>query len=140
MIAEHFQHQGIQLVAGPTMGGIILAYEVARQLGVRSSFAEGEGKHRVFKRFTIAPGELCLVVDDILTTGDSIHQVMVEVHRHGGEVMGVGVLVDRSGGEIDFGVPLFSCCQVFIPTYSPQDCPLCRAKVPLSRPGSSAHL
>jgi len=140
MIAQHFQHQGIQLVTGPTMGGIILAYEVARQLGVRSSFAEGEGEHRVFKRFTITPGERSLVVDDILTTGDSIRQVMAEVYRHGGGVMGVGVLVDRSGGKVDFGVPLFSCCQSSSPTYSPQDCPLCRAKVPLSTPGSNAHL
>lgn len=124
-------------MVGPTTGGIILAYEVARQLGVRGIFAERHAGERVFQRgFTIIPGERVLVVDDILTTGGSIYKVIAEVRRKEAEVIGVGVLVDRSQGGIDFGVPLFSCYQTSIPTYSPEDCPLCAAKVPLTKPGS----
>jgi orotate phosphoribosyltransferase len=136
LISEHFQGQGVQVVAGPTTGGILLAYEVAKQLGLRGIFAESEGQKRVFRRgFGIAPGERTLVVDDVLTTGGSIHEVIAEVKRLGGEVVGVGVLVDRSQGEIDFGVPLFSCYRTPVISYAPEDCPLCAAKVPLIKPG-----
>jgi orotate phosphoribosyltransferase len=123
-------------VVGPTTGGILVAYEVARQLGVRGIFAEKHSGGRVFQRgFTIIPDERVLVVDDILTTGGSIYQVIAEVRRKEAEVIGVGVLVDRSEEGIDFGVPLFSCYQTSIPTYLPEDCPLCAAKVPLTKPG-----
>ena len=95
MIATHFLKQGIQLVAGPTTGGIILAFEVARQLGVRGIFAEKEGDSgRAFRRgFSINPGERVLIVDDILTTGGSIREVMTAVTNQGGIVIGIGVLV-----------------------------------------------
>jgi orotate phosphoribosyltransferase len=139
MIADHFRKQQIQLVAGPTTGGIILAFEVARQLGVRGIFAEKTGeKERAFRRgFTVNPGERVLVVDDILTSGGSIREVMAAVAGLGGKTIGVGVLVDRSEQKIDFGVPLFSCLRSATITYSPSDCPLCAAKVPLTRPGGS---
>jgi len=131
----------VQLVAGPTTGGILIAYEVARQLGVRGIFAEQHTEGRTFKRgFTITPGERVLVVDDILTTGKSIYEVIAEVRKKEAEVIGVGVLVDRSQGGIDFGVPLFSCHQTSIPTYSPEDCPLCAARIPLTKPGSRENL
>ena len=137
MIADHFREQKIQLVAGPTTGGIILAFEVARQLGVRGIFAEKEGSgERAFKRgFTVNPGERVLIVDDILTTGSSIREVMTAVKRLGGEIVGIGVLVDRSEQKMDFGVPLFSCHRSVTKTYSPEDCPLCAAGIPLTRPG-----
>ncbi|MBA7631206.1 Orotate phosphoribosyltransferase [subsurface metagenome] len=127
------------MVAGPTTGGIILAFEVARQLGVRGIFAEKEGANeRVFRRgFSISSGERTLIVDDILTTGSSIREVMAAVTKQGGIVVGIGVLVDRSEQRIEFGVPLFSCHRAITPTYSPSDCPLCAAKVPLVRPGGS---
>ena len=139
LIAAHFQKQGIQVVAGPTTGGIILAYEVARQLGVRGLFAEKEGpQERAFRRgFNINQDERVLIVDDILTTGSSIREVMSAVTRQGGIVIGIGVLVDRSEQGIDFGVPLFSCHRTLTQTYPPQDCPLCAAHVPLVKPGSS---
>jgi len=138
MIANHFRGQGIQVVAGPTTGGIILAFEVARQLGVRSLFAEKEGEERVFRRgFNIDHGERVLIVDDILTTGGSIGEVMAAVTKLGGKVIGIGVLVDRSEQKLEFGVPLFSCHRAITPTYTPQDCPLCAAKIPLAKPGSS---
>lgn len=139
MIATHFQEEGIQVVAGPTTGGIILAFEVARQLGVRSIFAEREGTtKRTFRRgFSINTGERVLIVDDILTTGSSIHQVMAAVTKLGGTIIGIGVLVDRSEQGVEFGVPLFSCLRSITPTYMPQDCPLCTARIPLVKPGSS---
>ncbi len=137
MIAAHFRDRDVQLVAGPTTGGIIISYEVARQLGRRSIFAEREGNARVFRRgFDIPRGQRVLVVDDILTTGGSILEVIREVDRKGGQLVGVGVLVDRSGGTIDFGAPLFSCYSTSVPSYRPGECPLCRAGKPLTKPGS----
>ena len=138
LIAAHFGEQGIQVVAGPTTGGIILAHEVAKQLGVRCIFAEKEGAERIFKRgFSVDPGERTLVVDDILTTGGSIREVITAVNKLGGKITGIGILVDRSEQKIDFGVPLFSCHRSETITYKPQDCPLCAAQIPLVKPGGS---
>ena len=137
LIADHFQKQKIQVVAGPTTGGIILAFEVARQLGVRGIFAEKErNQERAFQRgFGIDPGERVLIVDDILTTGGSIREVMAAVNKLGGTIIGIGVLVDRSEQKIEFGVPLFSCLRSETITYPPENCPLCAAGIPLVRPG-----
>ena len=138
MIADHFRGEEIQVVAGPTTGGIILSYEVARQLGVRSVFAEKEGEERAFRRgFGIDAGERVLIVDDILTTGGSIREVIAAVTRLGGKIIGIGVLVDRSEQNQEFGVPLFSCHRAITTTYKPEDCPLCAARIPLVKPGSS---
>ena len=136
MIADRFRGEKIDMVAGPTTGGIILAYETARQLGVRSIYAEKEGDTRVFRRsLSIKPGDRVLVVDDILTTGGSAQQVVDAVKKLGGVVVGVGILVDRSTVPLDFGVPFFACLRTQAIAYSPEDCPLCREKVPLVRPG-----
>ncbi len=144
IIVEHFREKGIQLVAGPALGGVILAYEVARQLAlslpngpvVRAIFADKGDGGRVFRGGQpIRKGERILIVDDILTTGGSIQEVLAEVKRQGGEVVGVGVLVNRAPEEIDLGVPLFSCHRTIVPTYLPKDCPLCIAGVPLTKPG-----
>ncbi len=138
MIAGHFAGSGIQLVAGPTTGGVIIAFEVARQMGTRAIYAEREGEARVFRRgLSISPGEVVLVVDDILTTGGSIKEVIAEVNRLQAKVAGVAVLVDRSETKPDFGVPLFSCHRVSIAAYEPSQCPLCRKGLPLVKPGSS---
>jgi orotate phosphoribosyltransferase len=139
IISAHFAGQGIEVVAGPTTGGIILAHEVARQLGVRGIFAEREGDNqRAFKRgFGVSPDEKVLVVDDVLTTGKSVREVLSLVNEQGGKVTGIGVLVDRSDQEYDFGHPLFSCLRSVTPTYKPQECPLCVDEVPLVKPGSS---
>ena len=139
MIATHFQKQGIQVVAGPTTGGIILAFEVARQLGVRGIFAEKIGtQERAFRRgFNIDAGERVLIVDDIITTGDSIRQVLEAVAKKGGIAIGIGALVNRSEKGGDFGVPFFSCHRAITLTYLPQDCPLCAAKIPLVKPGGN---
>ncbi len=138
MIADHFRSQNVQVVAGPTTGGIILAFEVARQLGVRGIFAEKEGEERSFRRgFTVNPDERVLIVDDILTTGSSIREVIAAVKKLHGNILGIGVLVDRAEQAQDFGFPLFSCHRAATVAYRPEECPLCAAKVPLIKPGSS---
>ncbi len=139
LIAGHFRDKGVQVVAGPTTGGIILAFEVARQMGVRSIFAEKESSgERTFKRsLSLDPGERVLIVDDILTTGGSIREVIAAVKKRDGDIVGIGVLVDRSEKKVDFGAPLFSCHRARTITYQPPDCPLCAASVPLVIPGSS---
>ena len=132
MIAEWARPLSLQLVAGPTTGGIIISYEVARLLGVRSIFAEPVNGGRAFQRgFTIAPGARVLVVDDVLTTGGSIREVLAAVRTMGGNMAGVAVLVDRTGGTADFGVPFFACLTLDLPSYEPGQCPLCAEKVPL---------
>lgn len=137
LIAQHFKGQKIDVVAGPTTGGIILAFETARQLGVRSIFAEKEGEVRVFRRdFEIAPGEHVLIVDDILTTGSSLRETISAVDKLGGIIIGIGVLVDRSEKKVDFNLPFFSCLRAPTIAYSPQECPLCAAHIPLVKPGA----
>jgi orotate phosphoribosyltransferase len=141
VIADHFRRSDVQVVAGPTTPGIILAYETARQLGVRSIFAERDeatGKVRVFRRgFRIESGEKVLVVDDILSTGGSVNEVIAAVRKLGGVVIGVGVLVDRTTEAVDFGLPFFACHRTEVVAYLPEACPLCAQGVPLVKPGSS---
>jgi len=139
LIAQYFKELDlkVELIAGPTTGGIIVAFETARQMGVKGIFAEKEEGIRVFRRdFNIAPDERVLIVDDILTTGSSIRGTMSAVRKLGGIVIGVGVLVNRSAGEIDFGVPLFSCVRSSAVVYRADECPLCVAHIPLIRLGS----
>jgi len=140
IIAQHFKKQKIDVVAGPTTGGIILAFETARQLGTRSIFAEKEGRVRVFRRgFEITPGEHVLVVDDILTTGNSVRETISAVDNLGGIVVGIGVLVDRSEEILAFNLPFFSCLRAPTTVYPPQECPLCVARIPLVKPGAPSQ-
>jgi orotate phosphoribosyltransferase len=132
MIAEWASALGPQLVAGPTTGGIILSYEVARIMGLRGIFAESVNGGRAFERgFEIEPGERVLVVDDVLTTGGSVSDVLDAVRQRGGEVVGVAVLIDRTGGKADFGVPFYACLTLDLKSYDADSCPLCADGVPL---------
>jgi len=139
MIAEHFLSQEIQVVVGPTTGGIILAFEVAKQLGVRCVFAEKDdsGVRSLRRGFTIRQGERVLIVDDILTTGKSVNEVLSAIACYNAKVVGIGVLVDRSEHGLDFGFPLFSCLRAATTAYRPLECPLCNLGLPLVKPGSS---
>jgi orotate phosphoribosyltransferase len=132
-IAEHFR--GVpNLLAGPTTGGILLAHDTARHLGLPSFIAEKkeDGPGREFRRgFEIGPGHKVLVVDDVLTTGGSIREVIDAVRERGAELVGVGVLVDRTGGKVDFGVPFFACISLDVVSWTPEECPLCRQGVEL---------
>ena len=136
-LASLFKDDKIEVVVGPTTGGIIIAYEVAKNLKTRSIFAEAEGEGRVFKRgFSLRKGERVLIVDDILTTGKSLNEVIDLVRKHDGEIIGIGLLLDRSGGKVDFGYPLKPLAVTEVKNYSPDECPLCKKGEPLVKPGS----
>ncbi|HAV10775.1 MAG TPA: orotate phosphoribosyltransferase [Dehalococcoidia bacterium] len=136
MIADRFKKEKVEWVAGPAMGGIILAYEVAKILGVRGIYAEKEGNDRVFRRgHPIIAGDSVLIVDDIVTTGGSVIEVIKAVQKAGGNAIGAGVLVDRSSVGIDLEIPFFSCLRTTTKTYKPEECPLCKQGIPLVRLG-----
>lgn len=142
MIAERFRPVQPELVAGPTTGGIILAYEVARQLGVDAVYAErGEPGGRVLRRgFEIQPHTRVLVVDDVVTTGTSVAETQACVVNAGGVVIGVGVLADRTAGRAATDVPFFACLTVDFPSYPPDACPLCAAGIPVAPPRGSGKI
>ncbi|HWQ73681.1 MAG TPA: orotate phosphoribosyltransferase [Syntrophomonas sp.] len=126
-LAEQFQGEKIDYVIGPAMGGIIVAYEVARQLKVPGMFTERqEGQMALRRGFGIKPGDRVLVVEDVVTTGGSVVEVMEAVRQLGGVVAGVGVLVDRSGGKVNFGVPMRAVLNLDIESWEAENCPLCR--------------
>lgn len=133
LIAERYRDAGASVVVGPAMGGVILAFETARQLGVRAVFAEkAESGGLYFDRgFTIGRGEKTLVVDDVLTTGGSVKQLLSLLTEAGADVVGVAFLVDRTPSGVDFGPPFFACHRMTIESYDPSDCPLCRKGLPL---------
>jgi orotate phosphoribosyltransferase len=124
----------VELVVGPTTGGVIIAYELARQLGTHAFFAErvGETDARSLQRgFQVRPGQRTLIVDDVLTTGGSVRQTIAAVEQAGGLPVAVAVLIDRSGGRTDFGLPFEAAMTLDIETHPADDCPLCRDGVPL---------
>ncbi|MEL7568850.1 MAG: orotate phosphoribosyltransferase [Dehalobacterium sp.] len=136
-IASRFKEEKIDLVIGPAMGGILVAYETARHLGVMNLFAEREnGKMTLRRGFTLQPGEKVLVVEDVVTTGGSVQEVIDLVLRQGAEVVGVGVLVDRSGGKADFGVRKEAVITMEVPSWEPEICPLCKEGSKAVKPGS----
>ncbi len=129
--------QGIEVVIGPAIGGITLAYEMARQLGTIALFAEREDKVMTLRRgFSIEKGAKVLVVEDVITTGGSVKETIKVVEERGGEVVGVASLVDRSGGKVDLGYSLYSALQMEVVSYSAEECPLCKEGLPLVKPGS----
>ena len=135
--AEKFAGEKIDVVIGPVTGGIILAHETAKHFGTRAIFAERDNGKMTLKRgFEIKPGEKVLIVEDIVTTGGSVMEVIEVVKEWGGVIAGVAMLVDRSGGTVDFGVPAKALLTLDIKTYAPADCPLCKQGLPLVKRGS----
>jgi len=140
-IAEHFRPEQPDLVVGPALGGIIVAYEVARQLGVPGLFTEREnGKMTLRRMFQVQPGQKVLVVEDVITTGGSSQEVVELMEGCGAKVVGVGSIVDRSNGRARISVPYYSLLTLKIDNYDPADCPLCKQGIPLYRPGSRDSL
>src|SRR3989441_3521676 len=139
-IAEWARPRAIQTVAGPTTGGIILAHEVARQLGARAVYAERRedmAGRELRRGFTLDRGERVLVVDDIMTTGGSVQETIEAVRSAGGRIVGAAVLVDRSGGAASLDVPLQALWTLNIPSYAPSECPLCAKGLPATHPGTT---
>jgi orotate phosphoribosyltransferase len=124
-------------VIAPALGGIIVAHEVARELGVRGIFAERQdGVLRLRRGFQIQPGERAYVVEDVVTTGGSTRETMAVVSQAGGVVLAAGSLIDRSGGKADLGVPSAALAVLDIPVYPPEECPLCKSGSQAIKPGS----
>ncbi len=138
-LASYFKDENVTVVAGPATGAIIMAYEIARSLGVRSIFGEREpGAPMTFRRgFLLTPQDRVLVVEDVVTTGGSVKELIKAVQYAGATVVGVGSFVDRSRGEINFGgVPFRSLVKLDIQTYQPDECPMCKAGSLAVKPGS----
>ena len=135
--AEKFAGVKIDVVVGPALGGVTFAYEVARALGVRGLFTErDEGKVVLRRGFTIGAGEKVLVVEDVVTTGLSTKEVIEVIKTHGGDVVGVASIIDRSDTKPDYGVRFEALAKVGVKTYRPEDCPLCKQGSPAVKPGS----
>ncbi|HXG05599.1 MAG TPA: orotate phosphoribosyltransferase [Candidatus Binatia bacterium] len=136
-LAAPFRSERVATVLAPAIGGIIVAHEVARALGARALFTEREGGVMSLRRgFSLAPGERCLVVEDVITTGGSTREVIQVVEAWGGVLVGVGALIDRSGGQARFPVRHVALARVTADTFPPEACPLCRAGGQAIKPGS----
>lgn len=137
-IAGAFEEDEIDMVVGPALGGILVAYEAGRLLGVPAIFTEREGGKMTLRRgFYIPAGARVLVAEDVVTTGGSVREVIDIVRQRGGEVAGVGLLVDRSAGRVDFGVKKVAVLTLDVKTYKPgEGCPMCIQGIPAVKPGS----
>jgi orotate phosphoribosyltransferase len=138
LIAEHFKDYEINTVIAPAMGGMIVGYEVARLLNKRSIFTERDNKEMTLRRgFILNKGEKVLVCEDVVTTGGSVFEVIEIVKMFGAEVVGIGSIVDRSNGKVDFGFPFFPSLRLNAVSYSADECELCKeGKFELVKPGS----
>lgn len=147
IIAERFKHENIDTVIAPAIGGLVVGQEVARQLNKRFIFAEREDKKLTLRRgFTLDAGEKVLVCEDVVTTGGSVFEVIEIVKANNAVVAGVGFIVDRSNGKVNFGLsrrdgvttdfPQFSTLKLKVVSYLPEECPLCKKEIELVKPGS----
>lgn len=136
-LAARFADADIDLVVGPALGGIVVSYETARALGVRSVFTEREnGVMKLRRGFSVQPGARVLVVEDVITTGGSIREAIEVVRRLDAVVVGAGVLVDRSNKTVDLGVRTEALLVTEALSYPPEECPLCQKGVAVEKPGS----
>lgn len=137
-LAAQFEDEAIDVVIGPAMGAVQMAYEVSRHIGCENYFTERENGVMTLRRgFQLSPGMKCLLVEDVVTTGGSVREVIDIVEKAGANVVGIGLIVDRTGGKIDFGYPLRSVISLDVKAYEPDKCPLCEeGKIPAIKPGS----
>ena len=136
-IVKNFEHNGIELVVSPAVGGIVVGTEVGRMLEARTIFAERENGVMSLRRgFEIRKGERVLVVEDVVTTGGSVKEIIHLVEKAEAVLAGVGYIVDRSSGKTTFNAKTFSALQMDVVTYSAEVCPLCKQGTPAVKPGS----
>ncbi|NTU52339.1 MAG: orotate phosphoribosyltransferase [Chlorobiaceae bacterium] len=139
-IAAHFMSSGITTVISPAIGGIVVGTEVGRQLAVRTIFAERkEGTMMIRRGFSIDPSEQVLVVEDVITTGGSVAEVIELVRATGANVAGVASVVDRSNGKVLLADQQFSLLMMEVVSYAPEECPLCKEGIPIDAPGSRSN-
>ena len=137
-LSELFANLQVSCVVAPAMGGITIGYEVARALGVRSLWVERDrsGQMALRRGWELKPGERVLVIEDVWTTGGSTRETIGVVEQEEGLVVAAGALIDRTGGRVEWNVPARALLEMEVPSYEPDDCPLCRAGGATTRPGS----
>ncbi len=136
-IAKHFEYNEIELVVSPAVGGIAVGTEVGRLLGARTVFTERQNGVMSLRRgFEIHKGERVLIVEDVVTTGGSVDEVIKLVHDAGASLVGVGCIVDRSNGKVKFDGKLYSVIEMEVQTYNEEDVPEWLKEIPVSKPGS----
>jgi len=135
-LAARVRNLAPQVVLSPALGGIVIGQEVGRALGVRAIFAERQDGKLMLRRFSLAPGERVLVVEDVVTTGGSTRETIDIARAAGATVVGAAAIIDRSGGNQNLDVPFHALATVTLPTYQPEACPLCAAGQPVVKPGS----
>lgn len=139
-IADQFRISGVETVVSPAIGGIVVGTEVGRQLGVKTIFAERrDGCMTIRRGFGIEPGERVLVVEDVITTGGSVAEVIELLEAAGAVTVGVGSVVDRSNGTVKLAENQCSVLTMEAVSYDPAECPLCRRGLPLETPGSRTN-
>jgi len=129
-----------QVVASPALGGLIIGHEVARAMGARFIFTERDaaGKMILRRGFSLDPKATAVVVEDVVTTGGSTREVIELLQASGVQVLGVGSIIDRSGGKVDLGVPRVALATLDAVAWTPEECPLCKQGLPVEKPGSRA--
>lgn len=136
-LAGKLRHLNPRTIVSPAMGGLVIGQEVARQLQCRFIFVEKEEGKLVLRRgFRIAPGERIIVVEDVVTQGGRVKETMSIVRAHGGDLLAIATLVDRSNGTVDFGVPAFNLIQISVETFPADQLPADLAAIPATKPGS----
>lgn len=136
-IAEKYRGEGIQLVASPAIGGIVIGHEVARALGARFIWTEREGDQMTLRRgFTVSPSEKTLVVEDVITTGGSTRETIEALKRAGADVVAAASIIDRSAGGADVGVPLSALAALKVLSVNAAECDACKLGEPVVKPGS----
>ena len=136
-IAEHFLEQGIETVGSPAIGGLVIGYAVAEALNVRFIWTERQdGVMTVRRGFRVREGERILVVEDVITTGGSTRECIAALRKEGANVVAAASIIDRSGGTADVGVPRISLAGIDVPSYKPEECPLCEQGTEAVKPGS----
>ena len=136
-IAEKFLDQNIETVASPAIGGLVIGYAVAEALNVRFLWTERKAGTMMLRRgFSLIPGERILVVEDVITTGGSTRECIAALEQNGGKVVAAASIIDRSNGTADVGVPRISLAQMDVPSFKPEQCPMCAQGEPAVKPGS----
>jgi orotate phosphoribosyltransferase len=136
---RQYAPNGVSFVASPAIGGLIIGHEVARVLGARFIFTERDAstKKMMLRRgFSVKPGESGVVVEDVITTGGSTHDVIETLQAAGANVLGAGSIIDRSGGLADVGIPRVALATLQVAAHYPEQCPMCASGVPVVKPGS----
>ena len=136
-IAEHFTDANIETVASPAIGGLVIGYAVAQALNVRFIWTERQDGTMTLRRgFSIKENERILVVEDVITTGGSTRECIAALEQHGARIVGAASIIDRSNGATDVGVPRIELVRLDVPSYKPEDCPMCKQGEIAVKPGS----